>query len=318
MSKILVTGGAGYIGAIATNLLLDAGYEVVVLDDLSTGHKESIDPRAKFIQGSILDKEVVIEALAGCEGILHFAGKSLVGESVLKPDLYMETNVEGSRNLLDSMLVLGIKKIVFSSSASTYGEPSSIPISEDSETKPTNPYGLSKLAVDQLLAERSTLDGFAACSLRYFNVAGSLKANNGWLSELHDPETHLIPNVLKASQENPLNIFGSDWPTPDGTCIRDYVHVIDLAEAHILALTTLTTPGHTVINLGSGRGYSVKEVIDTASKVLGAEIIVEMAERRAGDPSVLVASVAKAKEVLGWAPLRDLESMIRDTYQASL
>lgn len=318
MSKILVTGGAGYIGAIATNLLLDAGYEVVVLDDLSTGHKESIDPRAKFIQGSILDKEVVIEALAGCEGILHFAGKSLVGESVLKPDLYMETNVEGSRNLLDSMLVLGIKKIVFSSSASTYGEPSSIPISEDSETKPTNPYGLSKLAVDQLLAERSTLDGFAACSLRYFNVAGSLKANNGWLSELHDPETHLIPNVLKASQENPLNIFGSDWPTPDGTCIRDYVHVIDLAEAHILALTTLTTPGHTVINLGSGRGYSVKEVIDTASKVLGAEIIVEMSRRRTGDPSVLVASVAKAKEVLGWAPLRDLESMIRDTYQASL
>ncbi len=316
MSRILVTGGAGYIGAIATNLLLDAGYEVVVLDDLSTGHKESVDSRAKFVQGSILDKEVIIKALAGCEGVLHFAGKSLVGESVLKPDLYMETNIEGSRNLITVMHELGVKKIVFSSSASTYGEPSSIPISENSETKPTNPYGLSKLAVDDLLAERSTLDGFAACSLRYFNVAGSLKTKNGWLSESHDPETHLIPNVLKASQANPLKIFGSDWPTADGTCIRDYVHVVDLVEAHILALKNLTTPGHVVINLGSGRGYSVNEVIDTASKVLGAKITVEMAERRAGDPAVLVASIAKAKEVLGWTPLRDLESMIQDTYQA--
>lgn len=317
-TRILVTGGAGYIGAIATNLLLDAGYEVVVLDDLSTGHKESVDARAKFVHGSILNKEEVKKALAGCEGVLHFAGKSLVGESVLKPDLYVETNIEGSRNLLNVMCELGVKKIIFSSSASTYGEPSSIPISENSETKPTNPYGLSKLAVDQLLAERSILDGFAACSLRYFNVVGSLKTPNGWLNESHDPETHLIPNVLKASQAKPLKIFGSDWPTADGTCIRDYVHVVDLVEAHILALKNLTTPGHVVINLGSGRGYSVKEVIDSASKISGTEICVEMDERRAGDPAVLVASISKAKEVLGWTPSRNLDSMIRDSYEALL
>ena len=314
MTRVLVTGGAGYIGAVAAHQLINSGVEVTILDDLSTGHQESLDARARFIKGSILNRESVIEALESCDGVMHFAGKSLVGESVLKPDMYMENNVTGSQNLLDCMKIAGVKKIVFSSSAATYGSPDTSSIDESVKTDPTNPYGLSKARVDEMLAARAIADGFAAISLRYFNVAGALKIENGWLAEHHNPETHLIPNVLKASTGNPIKIFGTDWGTPDKTCIRDYVHVVDLISAHILAFQKLTTPGHKIVNLGSGSGYSVREVIATAEKVTGKQIPYLEDERRAGDPETLIALIELAKEYLNRSPERDLELMIRDAY----
>jgi UDP-glucose 4-epimerase len=226
----------------------------------------------------------------------------------------MEVNLQGSRNLLDAMHEAGVKKIVFSSSAATYGEPREIPISESAETIPTNPYGASKLAVDQLLSQRALSDGIGAISLRYFNVAGAYKAPSGWLGERHNPETHLIPNVLKADNSQPLKIFGTDWPTPDKTCLRDYVHVVDLIEAHIKALRALKLGIHDVINLGSGNGYSVREVVDAASKIKGGPSPTVEVERRAGDPAVLVASIEKARKILDWSPMRNMEEMMSDAY----
>jgi len=315
--RVLVTGGAGYIGSVATYLLLEAGYEVTILDDCSTGHPDSVDSRATFVQESILEPQQIRRALADCDAVIHFAGKSLVGESVSKPDLYQQINVAGSANLLDAMLATGVKRIVFSSSAATYGEPTQSRITEDSPCSPTNPYGATKLAIDHMLTKRAPLEDLRAISLRYFNVAGALQGSNGWLRERHNPETHLIPNILRATADAPLKIFGTDWPTPDGTCIRDYVHVVDLIEAHIKALGVLPSASHEIINLGSGDGYSVKEVVDTASRVMGDEIPFLAQSRRAGDPAILVASIAKAEKSLGWHPTRNLETMINDAYQSS-
>jgi len=312
MTRILVTGGAGYIGSTATAILADRGYEVVVLDDLSMGHADAVDPRATFIEGSILDTDLLRNALAGCEAVIHFAGKSLVGESVEKPELYHHVNVDGSQNLLEAMAIHGIDKIVFSSSAATYGQPIDNPITEESFASPTNPYGASKLAIDKMI----TAAGISAISLRYFNVAGAYQSSNGWLAERHNPETHLIPLVLRATEENPLKIFGTDWDTKDGTCIRDYVHVIDLIEAHILALGALKPHVHEIVNLGSGGGYSVREVISVATKVLGRPVPAVESPRRAGDPATLVASITKAKSLLGWEPTRDLETMISDAVKS--
>ena len=312
MTRILVTGGAGYIGSTATAILADRGYEVVVLDDLSMGHADAVDPRATFIEGSILDTDLLRNALAGCEAVIHFAGKSLVGESVEKPELYHHVNVDGSQNLLEAMAIHGIDKIVFSSSAATYGQPIDNPITEESFASPTNPYGASKLAIDKMI----TAAGISAISLRYFNVAGAYQSSNGWLAERHNPETHLIPLVLRATEENPLKIFGTDWDTKDGTCIRDYVHVIDLIEAHILALGALKPHVHEIVNLGSGGGYSVREVISEATKVLGRPVPSVESPRRAGDPATLVASITKAKSLLGWEPTRDLETMISDAVKS--
>lgn len=312
MTRILVTGGAGYIGSTATAILADRGYEVVVLDDLSMGHADAVDPRATFIEGSILDTDLLRNALAGCEAVIHFAGKSLVGESVEKPELYHHVNVDGSQNLLEAMAIHGIDKIVFSSSAATYGQPIDNPITEESFASPTNPYGASKLAIDKMI----TAAGISAISLRYFNVAGAYQSSNGWLAERHNPETHLIPLVLRATEENPLKIFGTDWDTKDGTCIRDYVHVIDLIEAHILALGALKPHVHEIVNLGSGGGYSVREVISEATKVLGRPVPAVESPRRAGDPATLVASITKAKSLLGWEPTRDLETMISDAVKS--
>jgi len=312
MTRILVTGGAGYIGSTATAILADRGYEVVVLDDLSMGHADAVDPRATFIEGSILDADLLRNALAGCEAVIHFAGKSLVGESVEKPELYHHVNVDGSQNLLEAMAIHGIDKIVFSSSAATYGQPIDNPITEESFASPTNPYGASKLAIDKMI----TAAGISAISLRYFNVAGAYQSSNGWLAERHNPETHLIPLVLRATEENPLKIFGTDWDTKDGTCIRDYVHVIDLIEAHILALGALKPHVHEIVNLGSGGGYSVREVISEATKVLGRPVPAVESPRRAGDPATLVASITKAKSLLGWEPTRDLETMISDAVKS--
>ena len=313
--RVLVTGGAGYIGSAATAILLERGFNVTVLDDCSTGHADAVVGGAKFINGSVLDSQVVAQALVDCDAVLHFAAKSLVGESVEKPDLYFDVNVNGTRNLLDQMSKAKISKLVFSSTAATYGEPEVIPITEFSNTKPTSPYGTTKLAVDQMITEEAK-SGLDAISLRYFNVAGAYKSKAGWLAERHNPETHLIPNLLRSTPENPIKIFGNDWPTKDGTCIRDYIHIVDLIDAHILALESLVSGQHKIINLGSGGGYSVTEVISAASKVVGRDIPVEIASRRAGDPAVLIADISLAAEVLNWAPKRDIENMVRDTWES--
>jgi UDP-glucose 4-epimerase len=312
MSRILVTGGAGYIGSVATALLCDRGEDVIVFDDLSTGYRDAVDIRAEFVVGSLLDLQALDAVVAGSDAVIHFAGKSLVGESVEKPDLYHHVNVDGSKNLLSAMKSHGVQKLVFSSSAATYGESLEDPITELSQTAPTNPYGQTKLEVDKAIST----SGVTAVSLRYFNVAGAFARGSTWLAERHNPETHLIPNMLRATQMQPLKIFGTDWQTRDGTCVRDYVHVVDLIEAHLLALSALENmnPGeHQIVNIGSGRGYSVREVVTAAESVLGRTVPVVNSPRRAGDPETLVASISKASTLLGWAPTRKLETMVADT-----
>jgi UDP-glucose 4-epimerase len=277
------------------------------------GHADTVPAGVRFIQGSLLNAVEVADALTGCDAVMHFAGKSLVGESVEKPDLYQSVNVDGTRVLLDQMHKQSIKKIVFSSSAATYGEPKVVPILETAETIPTNPYGATKLAIDHMITQEASENRISAASLRYFNVAGALKAQRGWLAERHNPETHLIPNVLRSTEANPVKIFGTDWPTEDGTCIRDYVHVIDLIDAHVKAFNSLGAPGHEIYNLGSGSGYSVREVVQAASDAIGHQIPFVDSPRRAGDPAVLIADISKAKKILDWAPTRDLKTMVADT-----
>jgi UDP-glucose 4-epimerase len=311
--RVLVTGGTGYIGSTAVEIMLSQGYEISILDDCSMGHADTVPAGVRFVQGTLLNSAEVADALIGCEAVMHFAGKSLVGESVEKPDLYQSVNVDGTRILLDEMRKQSITKIVFSSSAATYGEPKEVPILETSETNPTNPYGATKLAIDHMITAEAKQHGISAASLRYFNVAGALKADRGWLAERHNPETHLIPNVLRSTQENPVKIFGTDWPTADGTCIRDYVHVIDLIDAHIKALKSLGASGHEIYNLGSGSGYSVREVVSAASAAVGHQIPFVDSSRRAGDPAVLIADISKAKRLLDWAPTRDMTTMVADT-----
>ena len=313
--RVLVTGGAGYIGSVATAILLERGFDVTVLDDFSTGHRDAVSSQAKFIEGSVLNPESIALALADCSAVFHFAAKSLVGESVEKPDLYFDVNVNGTRNLLDQMAKAKISKLVFSSTAATYGEPEVIPITEGSKTKPTSPYGTTKLAVDQMITEEAK-SGLAAVSLRYFNVAGAYKSKSGWLAERHNPETHLIPNLLRSTLEKPIKIFGYDWPTKDGTCIRDYIHVVDLIDAHILALENLASGQHKIVNLGSGGGYSVTEVVSAASKVLGRVIPTEITSRRSGDPAVLIADISLAAQILNWEPKHGIENMVRDTWES--
>ena len=313
--RVLVTGGAGYIGSVATAMLLERGFDVTVLDDCSTGHRDAVAGAAKFVEGSVLSTDSVALALTGCSAVFHFAAKSLVGESVEKPDLYFDVNVNGTRNLLDQMSKAKISKLVFSSTAATYGEPEVIPITEGANTKPTSPYGTTKLAVDQMISEEAK-SGLAAISLRYFNVAGAYQSKFGWLAERHNPETHLIPNLLRSTVDKPIKIFGNDWPTKDGTCIRDYIHVVDLIDAHILALENLVSGQHKIINLGSGGGYSVTEVVSAASKVLGRDIPTEIASRRSGDPAVLIADISLAAQRLNWAPKHGIENMVRDTWES--
>ena len=280
------------------------------------GHADTVPAGVRFVQGSLLNVDEVADALTSCDAVMHFAGKSLVGESVEKPDLYHSVNVDGTRILLDQMRKQSITKIVFSSSAATYGEPKVVPILETAETIPTNPYGATKLTIDHMITAEATAHGISAASLRYFNVAGALKAERGWLAERHNPETHLIPNVLRSTTDNPVKIFGTDWPTEDGTCIRDYVHVIDLIDAHLKALTSLGKPGHEIYNLGSGSGYSVREVVAAASSATGHQIPFIASPRRAGDPAVLIADISKAKSKLRWEPTRDMNTMVSDTLKS--
>jgi UDP-glucose 4-epimerase len=313
----LVTGGAGYIGSHAVEILKNRGHEVTVLDDCSTGHADSLPPTVRFVQGSLLDSALVARALKGCDAVMHFAGKSLVGESVEKPDLYRQVNIAGTKVLLGEMNALGIKKIVFSSSAATYGEPELSPVSESATCAPTNPYGETKLAIERELSAAALAQNLAAVSLRYFNVAGALETDRGWLAERHDPETHLIPNALRATASSPLRIFGNDWNTPDGTCIRDYVHVVDLIDAHVRALQYLTASEHHIFNIGSGSGYSVAQVVAAVSRIKNAPLTTVYAPRRAGDPAVLVANIDKAEMLLNWKPTKSLERMVEDTFNAS-
>ncbi|RSN70266.1 MULTISPECIES: UDP-glucose 4-epimerase GalE [Actinomadura] len=310
--KLLVTGGAGYIGSVVSALLLEAQHEVVVLDDLSTGHEDAVPAGARLVRGTLRDTAADVLGGAGFDAVLHFAAKSLVGESVQNPGLYWDKNLGESLALLDAMRVAGVPRIVFSSTAATYGEPESTPILETDPTRPTNPYGASKLAIDTALAEYARLHGLGGVSLRYFNVAGAY----GTLGERHTVETHLIPNVLKAAGEDgaPVKLFGDDYPTPDGTCIRDYIHVEDLGRAHLLALDACEPGAHKIYNLGSGTGYSVKEVVDVCREVTGRDIPAEVAPRRAGDPAVLVASSDRIRGELGWKPEHDLRAMVGDAW----
>jgi len=312
--KLLVTGGAGYIGSVMTAQLIEAGHDTTVLDNLVKGHRQAVSPQAHFVQCDLLDSVRLKEILrSGFDGVLHFAALSLVGESVGNPEYYYRNNVVGTLNLLDAMREADIKRLVFSSTAAVYGAPEETPILETATTRPTNPYGGSKLAVDQMIGFEAAAHGLAAVSLRYFNVAGA----SGDLGEVHQPETHLIPLVLSAAvgKREAIDVYGTDYPTHDKTAIRDYIHVEDLARAHILALNTARSSEHQIYNLGNGRGFSVLEVIETARQVTGRTIKANETGRRAGDPPVLVASSEKAQKELGWQPQKpELATMIADAW----
>jgi UDP-glucose 4-epimerase len=314
--RVLVTGGAGYIGSVVAGQLVAAGHDVTVLDDLSTGFADAVPPGATFVKGTLRD--CAAEVLAdGIEAVLHFAAKSLVGESVANPAKYWSNNLGGTISLLEAMREIGVRTIVFSSTAAVYGEPERTPILETDPTRPTSPYGATKIAVDTTLTEYCRLHGFGAVSLRYFNVAGAFQSADGrWLGERHNPETHLIPNVLAAATERrPVQIFGGDYPTPDGTCVRDYIHVTDLADAHLRALGAARPGEHRIYNLGNGAGFSVREAIEVCREVTGIDIAAEVGPRRAGDPAVLVASSAKIQSELDWRASRDLRAMAADAWQ---
>ncbi len=314
---ILVTGGAGYIGSHTVAELLDISEDVVIVDNLQKGHKKAI-LGGKFYQGDLRDEEFMDEVFKSndIEAVIHFAADSLVGESVVEPLKYYNNNVVSSLRLLGKMKQYGVKRIVFSSTAATYGEPENTPILETDKTFPTNPYGESKLAVEKALKWADNAYGIKYVALRYFNVAGA--HISGKIGEDHNPESHLIPIVLQAAagKRDAINVFGQDYNTPDGSCIRDYIHVTDLAQAHILALKKLRDGGDSdVYNLGNGKGFSVKEVIDIAREVTGKEIKVNVGDRRAGDPAILIASSEKAQRVLGWEPkYNKLETIIETAW----
>ena len=314
--RILVTGGAGYIGSVVTEELLSDGHDVVVYDNLSKGHREAVGPRAEFVQGELLDGETLRRALADhrVEAVIQMAADALVGESVTNPAKYYRNNVIAGLSLLDAMRDCNVRRIVFSSTAATYGEPEKQPIEEADPTNPTNPYGASKLAFEQAMRWYDKAYGLRYVSLRYFNAAGATDA----CGEVHDPETHLIPLALQvaAGKREWIEIYGDDYPTRDGTCVRDYIHVVDLARAHILALDAIDD-GSRIYNLGcGGDGYTVRDVIETARKVTGKEIPTRIGPRRAGDPATLVASSEKIKRELGWKPaLQDLEVIIESAWR---
>nr|WP_145490790.1 MULTISPECIES: UDP-glucose 4-epimerase GalE [Streptomyces] len=310
--KYLVTGGAGYVGSVVAQHLLEAGHEVTVLDNLSTGFRAGVPAGAAFIEGDIRDAAKWLDA--SYRGVLHFAAFSQVGESVVKPEKYWDNNVAGTLALLGAMREAGVRTLVFSSTAATYGEPERVPITETAPTHPTSPYGASKLAVDHMITSEANAHGLAAVSLRYFNVAGAY----GAYGERHDPESHLIPLVLQVAQgrRDAISVYGDDYPTPDGTCVRDYIHVADLADAHLLALTAARPGEHLICNLGNGNGFSVREVVETVRQVTGHPIPEIAAPRRGGDPAVLVAAADTAREKLGWHPTRaDLAGIVADAWE---
>ncbi|HEU4593915.1 MAG TPA: UDP-glucose 4-epimerase GalE [Pyrinomonadaceae bacterium] len=313
--RVLVTGGAGYIGSVVTEELLRDGHEVVAYDDLSKGHRAAVVEGAGFVEADLLDGERLRRAFGeqGTEAVIHMAAASLVGESVTNPSKYYRNNVLAGLSLLDAMRDAGVRRLVFSSTAATYGEPAKQPIEETDPTVPTNPYGQTKLAFEHALPWYEQAYGIRSVSLRYFNAAGATRL----CGEVHDPETHLIPIVLQAAagRRTHVEVFGDDYPTRDGSCVRDYIHVVDLARAHVLALTVLDERS-AIYNLGcGGEGYTVKEVIEVARAVTGREIETRTAPRRAGDPAVLVASSERIRRELGWSPrFQDLRAIVQSAW----
>lgn len=317
--KVAVLGGAGYIGSHTVYELIDADHEVIIVDNLETGHGEAVHEKAEFYQGDLRDRAFVDSVFdqVAVDAVIHFAANSLVGESMVDPLKYYDNNVCGTKVLLESMVAHGIDKIVFSSTAATYGEPERIPIMEDDRTEPTNTYGETKLSMEKMFKWTAKAHNLRYVSLRYFNACGAHVS--GSIGEAHTPETHLIPLILQVpnDQRDAINIFGEDYDTKDGTCIRDYIHVTDLAQAHILAVEYLAKGNNSnIFNLGNGIGFTVREVIETARKVTGHPIPAVVSERRAGDPVQLIASSEKAKSVLGWKPkYADLEVIIKTAWQ---
>jgi len=310
--KIVLTGGSGYIGSVTTELLCDDGHEVTVFDNLERGHREAVDPRARLVAGDLREPGPIRDVMREVrpDAVVHFAAYALVGESMEDPHLYFENNMGGGLNLLAAMRDSGVRKIIFSSTCATYGQPDVIPMTEELPQRPTNPYGESKLMFETALRWEQQRRGLQPVFLRYFNACGATEK----YGEDHDPETHLIPNVLKVAlgQAEAVPVFGDDYETPDGTCIRDYIHIVDLARAHILALEQdVTGP----FNLGTGTGFSVKQVIDACREVTGRDIPARMSPRRPGDPARLVAGAEKAKRVLGWDPrFADLKTIVRHAW----
>lgn len=312
--NLLVTGGAGYVGSVCAETLIEAGHSVTVIDDFSTGNRYAVPENATLVEGNIVDVIDDVLANGNFDGVLHFAARSLVGESMEDPAKYWHGNVGVSLALLDAMRKHDVKSLVFSSTAATYGEPDTVPITEDAPTRPTNPYGASKLSIDHAITSYCNAYGLGATSLRYFNVAG---AHNG-VGENHITETHLIPIVLQVAMgyRDKIMMYGDDWPTNDGTCVRDYIHIRDLADAHMLALENNTAGQHKIYNLGSGAGYSVREVVEMCREVTGHPIPAEVAPRRAGDPAVLIASSEKIQNELGWNPTRtELRRIVEDAWE---
>jgi len=313
--KLLVTGGAGYIGSIVARQLLADGHAVTVLDNLERGHRQAVPEGAELVVADLLDRDAVDATVrdGGFDGAMHFAALALVAESVSHPERYYRTNVGGTLNLLEAMTAAGVPRLVFSSTCAVYGQPDEVPIAETTVPMPVNAYGASKLAVDLMIRDFCTASGLGAVSLRYFNVAGA----SGGLGEDHDPETHLIPNILRVAlgSAEAVNVYGTDYPTRDGTAVRDYIHVEDLADAHLLALDGARASEHRVFNLGNGTGFSVREVIAAAETVTGREIPVNESPRRPGDPPELVAASALIRSQLGWDPQKPtLEEMVGDAW----
>jgi UDP-glucose 4-epimerase len=312
--KLMVTGGAGYIGSIVAQHLVEAGHEIVVFDSLERGHRDAVPAAARLVIADLRDQAAVAAvASEGFDGVLHFAALALVSESVAHPERYYRTNVGGTLNLLDGMRAAAIPRLVFSSTCAVYGQPDTVPIAETAPTRPATAYGASKLAVDRMISDECLAHGLGAVSLRYFNVAGA----SGGLGEDHEPETHLIPNVLRAAQglDPFVEVFGTDYPTPDGTAIRDYIHIDDLAAAHLLALDGCREAEHRIFNLGNGGGFSVREVIATAERVTGRPIPTREAPRRPGDPPQLVSASERIRRELGWTPRKPaVADMIADAW----
>lgn len=314
--KVLITGGAGYIGGTVATILLEAGHSVTVLDNLCHSKRHEVPHGVRFVEADIADRSRVEALLRELQpdGVLHFAALIEAGESMQKPEIYFRNNTASTLSLLEAMQAAGVNKLVFSSTAAVYGEPERVPIEESARLSPTNAYGESKLLVEQMLQWLHRIHGLRYASLRYFNVAGALPGRG----EAHEPETHVIPLILDVAlgRREKIFIFGDDYDTPDGTCIRDYIHVVDLAAAHILALDALNTRDRVICNLGNGQGFSVKEVIEAARRVTGHPIPVEIKPRRPGDPARLVASSARAQEVLGWKPKTpEIEKILRSAWE---
>ncbi len=314
--KLLITGGAGYIGSVISSYFLDRGHQVNIIDDLSSGNLRNIDQRATFFQGNILDTQTLSSSMQGVTAVFHFAAKSLVGESMVNADLYNKVNTEGTRNILDQMKVMSIEKIIFSSTCAVYGQPKQIPISEKSPTNPISPYGISKLKADNLIGEVVNSNELAAISFRFFNISGSYQNGLGnWINESRAIETHLVPNLLQSVKGSGFKVFGLDYPTPDGSCIRDYLHVLDLARAYELALSNLSKSEHKIINLGSGIGRSVLEIISATEEVVGHKIKISPVKAREGDPAILVADIQLAKKLLDWQPEFTTKQIIQSAWE---